>query len=186
MSASACNELVTPLVDFNEAIEPFGDLFENSPAKVLVAFDGERLHIDAPGFSTAMPAQGQWQGQVRVPAQFFFVLARIPPKVDPVAIRTTSTHLCVHRSRVVCQWTETLQQPLDVPLFMPLRKALHLAATASPQELLDNGLSSLVYEAVARRDFIIAGAANSLEELGITEEELHRLVAVKIHEEYSS
>ncbi len=186
MSGNACNELVAPLVDFNEAIEPFGDLFENSPAKVLVAFDGARLHIEAPGFSTALPAQGHWQGQVRVPAQFFFGLARVPLKVDPVVIRTTARHLCIHRSRVVCQWTETLQHPLDVPLFMPFRKALHLAVTASPQELWDNGLSAQVYEAVARRDFMIALAANALEELGITEADLHRLVNEKIRKEYPS
>ncbi len=185
MSESARNEIAVPLMDFNEAIAPFGHLFKKSSAMALVAFDGAQLHIEAPGFRTAMKAQGCWQGQVRVPVSLFCALVRAPLKADPVVIRATATHFSIHRSTVSCKWTETLQRPLDAPLFMPFRKALHLAATASDQDLMDNGLSSQVRDAVARRDKMIAAAAALLQELGVTEVDLHRLAAAKIDKEYS-
>ena len=145
--------------------------------QIIFSFDGGYLHFDMPGMTTAGPAQGVWDCQVRAKPAFVHPLIQVPLAGD-------SWIICIKEGRLYfgpsfscpCDlqdpWRANIQLPLDSSDDMLL--ALSLKYTA--QEIEQSGLRHSVakIEELCMRN--VYAAAQNLTAYGVKAEEIRPLI----------
>jgi hypothetical protein len=144
--------------------------------QAVLSFDGACLHIDLPGGGFSVPAQGNWPGQVRVPAKWFQMMVKMPPEHDPIVFRVEENQLHVENASIACTvqgiWRAMIQLPINAPPGMLLALALRY----TPADIESSGLSDRVKRAREQFEGRIQFAAKSLKAYGLTLDKLRVLV----------
>jgi hypothetical protein len=144
--------------------------------EAVLSFDGACLHIECAGMTVTPGAQGVWSGQVRIPADFLLLLAKLPPSGDPLPFSVKDARLHVGSLSVGCTiqaaWSKAIELPMNATSGQIL--ALHFAHT--PEEIEAAGYSKTVEDAKSRADAQIEKAAQQLHGLLVEPEELRNFV----------
>ena len=149
--------------------------------QIVFSFDGACLHFDLCGMSTSVPAQGQWECQVRAKPAFLLPLIEVPLKDDTWLIWVKDGRLYFGSSfSCPCElqdpWQATIQLPLDNDDDMLLALGLKYSA----QEIERSGLKHSVAKV---EDLCMRGvhtAANALARYEVKAEDIRALVDKRI------
>lgn len=145
--------------------------------QVIFSFDGAYLHFDLPGMTTAIPAQGVWDCQIRAQPAFVLPLIQVPLADDSWILWAKEGRLYFGPSfSCPCDlqdpWRANIQLPLDNGDDMLLALSLKYSA----QEIELSGLK----HSVAKVDNLcmrnVHAAAQNLTAYGVTAEEIRSLI----------
>jgi len=140
--------------------------------EAILSFDGACLHIECGGMTVAPGAQGNWPGQVRIPADFLQVLAKYPPSGDPVQFSVKDDRLHVGSSSIKCTIQSAWSKSIELPMNATFAQILALQFTHTPEEIEAAGYSKMVNQAKSSADVRIAKAATHLKDFLIEPQEL--------------
>lgn len=148
--------------------------------RVLLAFEGEFLSIEAGGATAVMHATGKWHGRATFSPEIMRALATVPPAQDPIPISYADGHLLVGNMTVVCQWN-TVSQAFIHNLANPdLLDLLALERTISRAEIKGTGLGKRIRSAREKAERRIRKTAAQLAEFEVTEDDIRALVETRI------
>lgn len=146
------------------------------PVEAVLTLTDRLLRIDLPGNGVSMPADGQWNGVVRVPGHFLVVLVQALPTVDPLPIYVRDGRLYVDRQSVQCSVQEASDERIELLLNASLVDILCTRLNHSDEEIERSGLTPLVRKAEAHRDATVAKAYDLLLTLNVRQDDLRSLV----------
>ena len=145
--------------------------------QIVLSFDGKCLHFDLSGMSVAIPAEGQWNCQVRAKAAFIQPLIKVPLPDDPWLIHVENGNLYFGPSfscpcEVQGEWKSIIQLPLnydDATLLCLKLKYTH-------EEIEQSGLRDSVAKAEAACMEHVNEACAALAMYNVKKEDLRALV----------
>ncbi len=106
----------------------------------------------------------------------FKALSRLLPESDPVEFLVDGNRLTIGGLTVPCSWHPSGAAVVSLPMNADLRELL-LADLMHSEETLDaSGVAKRVHDAREKRDKLLERATKLLEPLGISRDELARLV----------
>ena len=153
--------------------------------EAVLSFDGACLHIDCAGMAVAPGAQGAWPGQVRIPADFLLMLAKLPPSGDPVQFSVKDARLHVGSSSIGCTVQPAWSKTIELPMNATLAHILALPLNHSPEVIEAAGYTKVVNQAKASADRQIARAAKCLTALLVEPSELQQFVYATVQRKLS-
>ena len=153
-----------------------------SGVEAILSFDGECLHIDLSGATITVPARGRWPGQVRVPASWLTVVAKMPPPGDPLELIVRENSLHLSTLSVACQQQAAWASPIQIPVNADDTVLLAIRLRYSSADIEAAGLRSAVAKAEASRDRAVATAAKALARYGVKDADVSALVDQAIRE----
>lgn len=145
-------------------------------AEAALTFGDGHLTIALPGMRTAVPADGTWVPRVRVPARILLDLGRHLPEEDPLLLKVQEDHLVLGGHAIPCQRDHPELRLVRLPLNASPADILRVAATHTPEEIEQSGLTRLVRRTQERRHRLVARAGVLLAPLGISADDLNQLV----------
>lgn len=146
------------------------------PGEAIISMEGEDLFISAMGVSTAMPAVGEWAGEVRIPARFVLALAVVPPSGDPLTIEVAEGRLRIGSLSISCTLSDSWMSEIPLPLDATPAQILSLRFQYSPERIEKAGLAKRLAAEDAAAMKRIMKAWKELEPLGVKVEDLKTLV----------
>jgi len=168
-------ELLVPRPGFENALRLLRKLCRPKRGEeAVLSFDGACLHIDCAGMTLTPAAEGKWPRQIRIPADFLMVLARVPPSGDPVRFSVKDGRLHVGSCSVACKIQPAWAKSIDLPMNASLAQILALQFTHTAEEIETAGYSKLVSDAKSVAEARIAKAAEHLKDLMVEPEELRK------------
>jgi hypothetical protein len=157
-------------------------------AEAIISFDGGSLELDLGGVTARASAQGEWPGPARVNAQFLLGLLKTLPDGDPLTVSAEDdrVHVCGSRTRysAKCTWQDAEGDLIKLELNPSLVRILCLRIAHADEDITRSGLTRILEEAEARRDTLIARAADALVPLGIRPGDVRRLVDDRLREQH--
>ena len=155
--------LAVPRPDLEEAFRLVRKLCRPKHGEeAVLSFGGACLHIDCAGMTLMPGAQGDWPGQVRFPARFLLMLARLPPAGDPIEFSVKQGCLHVGSCSVSCTLQPVWSKSIDLPMNTDLAEILALPLTYTPEEIAASGYSRVVDRVRFLADRRLARAAREL------------------------
>ena len=150
--------------------------------QAVLSFDGSLLYVDMSGVSIKAPAQGSWNGQVRVTTGLLVSIAKIPPPDDPITFRVEDGRIFVGNSSCPCEWQASWQSLIQLPLDAdtPLLLALKLRYTAD--QIRASGLKAVVDKAEEKCNRNVNTAIKVLAKYGVKPADLRALVDQALRE----
>lgn len=142
---------------------------------ILTFAEGE-LHIELVGSGVSVPANGRWDGEVRVPGMFMVAMAKALPPENPMPIFVEAGRLHMGRQSAPCIVQRAAQKRIELAINAPLADILRVRLSCSDAEIERSGLSRLVRDAEHQRDAMIERAAEQLRKLEVRREDLRHLV----------
>ena len=153
------------LADLLRTASKFGKPTDKADA--VLSFDGQALAIEMTGMALEVPATGQWEGEVLVPAGVIIRLARHLPPGDPLRVSVAKERLWIQDFSISCKQQFALGKRIELPLDPTLQEILTLPHRYSAMTIDRSGLSKVVEEAQEKMERRIARAAGSLKPLGV-------------------
>lgn len=143
----------------------------------VLTYANGALQIALGGCAFRADAEGEWAGQVTVPASFIRRLAKAPPGGNgPVPISTDGETLRIGFVATECRWDRLVHPRIELPLGATLLHKLMLRLSYSGDDISSSNLMDEVKAAEAERDKLIEKAARLLQPLGIKESDMRELV----------
>lgn len=142
---------------------------------VMTLSDGD-LVFDLPGANIGVPASGQWDGAVRFPGAFALRLARALPPDNPMHIYVERGRLHFASLSIDCTVDADVPPVIELPLDPSLADLLCVYFFHSDVEIEKAGLRPMIEEAKEKLEHVVTAAHNALYPVGVTRDELHRLV----------
>jgi hypothetical protein len=162
---------------FMQGIRTLAKLAKPNPEAEVVFFrEGRELVISAVGGSHRMPIEGNWEGQVRVSSDFLRLLTKVPPTASPVIIAVEGDKLRIGTSKLPCITQLDVAPPIEIPHDPPLHVVLALECSHSREEIERSGLLPTLENAQSERDRLLEQAADTLNPLGVKQEDLRLLI----------
>ncbi len=144
--------------------------------EAVLSFSKDRLTINIPGMQVHTEAEGILLARVRVPVRWLIGLSRTLGPDDPVAITVKGDYLIVGDATVSCTRDHIEHSMFKLPMNATFMDILRAGMQFSRDDIERSGLAGLVDQAEARRDQMIAKAAEVLSSLGVTPEDIRDLV----------
>lgn len=154
-------------------------------AEAVISFVDGCVNIRLDSGATGCPAEGEWVGEVRVPALFIISLISVPPGSDPVVIRFADGRLHVGGSSILGEWQSPPSAAVWLPANACLGEILSLQNKYSEDDITRSGLDEVVESATeeAEKKILIASAA--LEQLGVEPYDVREMVEAIIKERFA-
>lgn len=179
------NLLQVALPEFRAATKPFSAK-RRKLGTALLACEGGFLSIESGDITVVMRAEGHWGGRARFAPEILRALATVPPTQNPVIIGYADGHLLVGGMTIPCKWQETGIGADGIPLGAGLMDLLVLDLGIRRVDATGSSLTAeRIRKARQSADRRIRSAAKSLNELGVTEDEIRALVETKISAEWA-
>jgi hypothetical protein len=177
----ARGELRRVSVARHELVEALGRMARLIPqeetAEALVSVDEGMLSISVSGVAVSLPAFGTWTGEVRVSARFIRMVGLDPPAGDPLVVEVRDERLYFGTTlSAPCVEQDGWRSEVPIALNATVVDVLRLHFLYSQERLERAGLIKRVKEAESVALEAIAEAAKPLEAIGITPNDLQRLV----------
>lgn len=173
------NRLTIALAEFKSAIK----LFARKNIKlgpVLLAYEGGFLSMESGEVVAVMRATGSWNGRAFFNPAVLQALAKVPPAINPVPLAYADEHLLLASMTIPCRW-ESVSKALVADLANPsMLKLLALARTIPRAEIRGTELGKRISSAIQAAERRIKSAAKQLQELGVTEADIHELIERQI------
>jgi len=173
------NRLSVDRSEFNHAIRTFrGRRGQGSLASL--AFDSGILSIEADDLMTTCRAGGEWQGCALFSAQVLAALAKVPPAENPVIIEYSQGKLSIGPLSITCDWSNVSDDfigQLESPSVLDL---IAIGRSMPAAEIHRTGLWRRISRAKATVTSAVSKAMKHLQQLEISEAELHDLVEARI------
>lgn len=172
------NRLYVTLADFKYATRVFTRRMMLGP--VLMAFEGGFLSFESGEVTTAMRAEGEWQGRAVFSPGILRALATVPPDIDPIPIAYAEGRILIGSMTIPCKWTlprQELAHEIENPGLVDL---LALGRTLTRGEVRGTELGKRIRSAIEKTDRRIRNAATQLNELDISEQEIRALLEARI------
>lgn len=145
-------------------------------AEAVMTLSNGDLVIDLPGVNIGVPASGQWNGAVRFPGAFALRIARALPPENPLRIYVERGRLHFGSLSMDCTVDADTPPVIELPLDPSMNDMLSVFFFHSDIEIEKAGLSPMIEEAKEKLEHMVTEAHNALYQLGVTRDELHRLV----------
>jgi hypothetical protein len=159
-----------------KALAPLERAVKGRNIEVTLSFDGENLDIEAVGVGQSFPATGSWPGTVIVRKEFLNVLKFSASRAQSLVLRVEGDRLWLGSATVPCAVQHTKAPEIFVPTNASLRYLLVLRAKHADAALSASGAMPLIVDAEARRDRLVAKAAELLAPMGVETADLRELV----------
>jgi hypothetical protein len=164
-----------------ELVETLGRMARLIPqeetAEALLGVDDGMLSISASGVAVSLPAFGTWTGEVRVSARFIRMVGLDPPEGDPLVVEVRDERLFFGtKLSAPCVEQDAWKSEIPIALNSTVVDMLRLHFLYSQERLERAGLARRVKEAESVALDAIREAANPLEPLGISADDLQRLI----------
>lgn len=169
------NQLQVNLAEFMSAIILLKKV-KPSKAKALLAFDGRYLSIEVGSATAAMVAEGEWHGKARFASNLVHTMMKFPPVTDPIKISYQNNELLFAGVKIPCEWelvSKSYIKSLENPTLLDL---LAIEKTVERHELGVTKLEKKCNSALKEKERRITSAANQLEVIGISAEQITHLV----------
>lgn len=144
--------------------------------QAVLSYDGACLHIDFPGSGLVVPVQGSWPGQIRVSANWFHMMLKMPPSSDPIVFQVEDGRLNVEGVSINCVVQESWQASIQLPVNAPPGMLIALSMRCTPEEIEASGLTARVNKAREEFERKIETASKSLKLYGLFPEKLRELL----------
>lgn len=151
-----------------------------SSGDALIRFSEGILRVRAAGAEFAIPAQGQWPGEVWVAASWLRALARVPPAGDPLVLHVAKNRIKIGGSSMECHFRAPGASSVEVSVGPDLPTLLRLGLLHGEKELANAGLLSSVLGARKELERRIAQAAKILAPYGVSDADVRILVIGKL------
>lgn len=113
-------------------------------ADAVVSFADGTLQIELPGGAVGVAAQGEWDGEVRVPGRFLLTYAKSLPAADPMPVEVRGDRFRLAGLSVGCVLQEATGDRIELPLDPSVVDILRMLARYSDEEIERSGLTALV------------------------------------------
>ncbi|MGB5817624.1 MAG: hypothetical protein WBH85_04400 [Thermoanaerobaculia bacterium] len=153
-------------------------------AEAVLSFDGQALGIEMTGMSLGIPATGEWDGEVLVPASLILRLRRHLPSGDQLEVSVRKERLWIEDFSVSCKRQPAMGNRIELPLDPTLQEILSLPHRYSRVTIERSGQSKMVEEAEEKMERCISRAAVNLKPLGVEPSDV-RWIVVKTLDRYS-
>ncbi len=165
----------------HELVEALGRMARLIPqeesAEALVSVDEGMLSISVSGVSVSLPVFGTWTGEVRVSARFIRMVGLDPPAGDPLVVEVRDERLYFGTTlSAPCVEQDGWKSEVPIALNATIVDVLRLHFLYSHERLERAGLAKRVREAESIAVEAIREAATPLEPLGISADDLQRLI----------
>ena len=156
-----------------------------SPGDALVSFADGKIALAVLGLTIRATAEGTWLGQAKIPIAFLTHLTKVPSSLwsDPVPIRVADGRFYIETFYIDCVWEQVEQNRIELPINVTLRRLLAMGFYHSMDAMDRSGLLNDYEDAVRRRDILITRAADILSPLGLTQDDVVRLVEASLRTE---
>ena len=111
--------------------------------EAVLLFDGANLHIEIGGGCMAVPAQGDFDCQVRVSGKTLLNLAKVMPSGDPIRIIAMNDELQIQNFFIPCKIQDAWLKIVDLPVNVSAKEAVKFLANESSTDLEVSGLAGL-------------------------------------------
>jgi hypothetical protein len=109
--------------------------------EAVLSFDGANLHIDLGGGCMTVPAQGDFDCQVRVSGKTMLNLAQLLPSGDPIHIVAVNDQLQIQNCVIRCKIQDAWSKIVDLPVNLSAKDAVQFLADQSSTDLEASGLT---------------------------------------------
>lgn len=140
--------------------------------EAILTYDSEDLHIHLGGMSVKLLAKGRWPAQVRVPGKLLMALVKHPIGDDPVCLVVNNERLSVNQFSIQCTVQEETGRPIKLPMNPSLVHLVWIGLHYSEEDIRASGYAGAVEIADEKAAEKISAAAERLNALNISEEEL--------------
>lgn len=155
-----------------------------SGARAILGFDGSFLTLEVLDQMFAASATGTWPGNARVSATLIGALRQALPAGDPLVVQCDRERLSFGTLRVDCEWQPVSEELTTMPATEEWVATLALNYSMSRGKLITDGFKKSLDDAERKLTQRLRSAAKSLEPLGVTVEDLRRLVETRLRERY--
>ena len=133
------------------------------------------------GVKAEVPAEASWAGRLCIPAAQIAVLARHLPAGDQVMIRVQPGKYSVAGLTLPATWHDkSIGDVIEVNENAELLELLRLSRTQPAETIAQSGLAKIVADAEQRLETILKRAVITLRPLGITEEDLRKILDARV------
>jgi hypothetical protein len=153
-------------------------------AEAVLSFDGQALGIEMTGMAFELPATGEWDGEVLVPAALILRLRRHLPSGNQLQVSVRKERLWIEDFSVSCKQQPAFGKRIELPLDPTLQEILSLPHHYSRVTIERSGLSKTVEEAEEKMERCISRAAVNLRPLGVQASDV-RWIVVKTLNRFS-
>lgn len=143
--------------------------------EAVLSFDGANLHIDLGGGCMTVPAQGDFDCQVRVSGKTLLNLAQVLPSGDPIRIEAINDHLHIQNCVIRCKIQDAWSKIVDLPINLSSKEAVEFLADQSSVDLEVSGLTLVAGGLPAA----IQEAVRLLAPYGVVAADIERLINTK-------
>jgi hypothetical protein len=144
--------------------------------EAVFSFEDGLLEVYLNGFTVQAHAEGELPGLTRIPGVKAINLSKVLPTDDPLIIALEEERFYIGSLSIPCYWDNVRPRPIEIPNDAPLTTLLGVRLQYSHDDIFASGLLKPVNEAVNKRKMLVKRAANILEPLGVSLEEVERLV----------
>lgn len=143
----------------------------------VFTFEKGNFVVFLDGVSIEVAAAGAFPGMVRISGIKALNLAEILPTDDPLTIGLDRNKLFLGRTfSMPCIWHNVAPNPVQLPIDPSLPVLLAVSDKYSDEEISQSGLTDQLAKAEARAKGLITQAANILIPLGISRDQVQKLV----------
>jgi hypothetical protein len=111
--------------------------------EAVLSFDGANLHIDLGGGCMTVPAEGNFDCQVRVSGKTILNLAQVLPSGDPIHIVAMNNQLQIENCVIRCKIQDAWSKIVDLPVNLSAKESVNFLADQSSIDLEISGLTAL-------------------------------------------
>ena len=156
-----------------------------SHEKAVLAFDGRYLSIEALDKVLVAGADGIWPGIAYVTAGVVVAFASAPPAGDSVMLSCDGERVRLGSLTVGCKWQPVSHTLMRIDAVPDWIEALSLKYRAHRSEMVSGKHRAAISEAETKLTKLIGQVAKKLAPVGITEDDLRRLVEQRLVERYA-
>lgn len=152
-------------------------------AKAVIWREGEDLVVGLGGGEVRTPMTGRWEGQARLQnARILLESTRQWSTRPPFTVRVESNRLFFSGFSLPCEWEANSSPHVLLPIEASLMDLLLVGSNHSDVALQEAGYLDAIRDARQSRAKIVRAAARDLKPLGVTEEDVERIVRERFEE----
>lgn len=148
---------------------------------MLFSYRDELLVINVQGITVQIPAEGNWPGKAKTPAQPIMSIRQALPAGDPLTLSFKDGRFHIGTWSIAGDWLDISPPFIDLPLNAPLLDVLAAKNKYSQPELIASGLDEKIrgIEKDIRKRVVRASVI--LNPVGISQADIQRLVEEKLN-----
>jgi hypothetical protein len=147
--------------------------------EAILRFVGGDLVIQIGGARVSARATGRWPGEARLPGSYLLAAAKPLPASDPMPIRVEAKQLYIDRISLPCIWQRSGAAKIEIPIDATPQIFRRIAREHTREAIEASGIAKVLDAAFAKEKVLIQRAAAILAQLGVSEEEVRRLVTTR-------